>query len=355
MNVQVKGIPGPEITANGRKYLYFGGTSYLGLQHAPRFRELYASNTMAYGTHWGASRSGNVTLALYGEAETALAAKAGAGGALTLSSGFLAGRLLTDRFSAPAYRCFFAPTSHAALLPPGAGRAADWPSLVQAVTRHLESGAPQTPVIFTDSLDFSEGPRMVVSELASLPSGQCILVVDDSHGLGLIGENGWGTYPAFAEVGFREVILCGSMGKALGITAGLILGPASRISDIKQEPLFSGASPPPPAALATYLQAEAEGLLTGQRGRLDGHCTTLASREGLPPSLKWMPGYPVFTFRNPGLVDFLEKAGILVTHFDYTADGPAASPSRIVLSAAHTTEHMERLAEVLTEFQKIQS
>jgi hypothetical protein len=74
-----------------------------------------------------------------------------------------------------------------------------------------------------------------------------------------------------------------------------------------------------------------------------------AARVGQVPGLQAVPGHPVWTFRDPSLAEGLYNQGILITHFDYPAEGGTQSPSRIVITASHTTAHLDRLASCIRE------
>ncbi len=337
-------IPGPEFEAEGVNYLYFGGTAYLGMQQLPEFKALLAEAILRAGTHWGASRGGNVMVDAYAKAERRLAAWAGSEAALTLSSGFLAGRLLTDYFGGAGFRCFYSPSCHAALLPPGAGRATDWKTLKSDLQGYLRTRPKRPAVLFTDTLDFQNQPGPVYEALKTLPAADCMLVADDSHGLGILGPHGNGSFGTLQGLGFRELLVCGSLGKALGVTAGVVLGSREVLGALEQTPLFSGASPAPPASVLALAGALDSGLYASRREQLLRNMAHFASRIGQVPGLQAIPGHPVWTFRDPALAEGLFRHHILITHFDYAAEGGAQSPSRIVLTASHTAAHLDRLA-----------
>lgn len=351
MNIRLDHIPGPEFEWGGESYLYFGGTAYLGMQQLPEFKRWLAEATLQAGTHWGASRGGNVVVDVYEQAERRLAAWAGSEAALTLSSGFLAGRVLTDHYAGGAFHCFFSPSCHAALLPPGATRAADWDALRKDLRDFLGGHPNRQAVVFTDTLDFRHQPGPVYESLESLPVADCILVADDSHGLGILGPGGSGSFHALKGLGFRELLVCGSLGKALGVTAGLVLGSAEILRVLAKSPLFTGASPAPPAAVMALTHALETGLYARRRERLLANMAHFALRIGQVPGLKGVPGHPVWTFRDPALAEGLFRHRILITHFDYPAEGGSGSPSRIVLTASHTPAQLDLLASRIVELQ----
>jgi hypothetical protein len=132
----------------------------------------------------------------------------------------------------------------------------------------------------------------------------------------------------------------------------VIAGPQPRIDALKQTPLFAGASPAPPAGLATL----AEGLERGWYHEKFLQVSSLAAalQGQLAPSLplQWRQGYPVLSFRSPALARHLRENGILITDFQYAAEGGASSPSRIVITAAHKEPQLQQLKKVLEAFRE---
>ncbi len=343
-------IPGPRIEIDGVTHYYFGGTAYLGMQSDPDFLESHATHTRLLGTHWGASRIGNVVLPIYDAAEKALAAWLGSPACLTLSSGFLAARLLAEFFVGQGHPCLFSPNCHEALLFHGATREADWDSLYRALSRHTGESGEALPVVFSDATGGPSGPGPVWDLLGQLGRA-CILVVDDSHGLGITGPDGSGAYKPLEAMGFRELLLCGSLGKAMGITGGLIAGSAVRLETLRQTSFFAGASPAPPAGLASLLQSLDSGRYGRKLEKLRKHMDYLWQRVGKIKLLQGKERYPVLHFKDEALSGYLRRHRILITEFQYPAEGGETSPSRIVLTAAHSREDMAHLADLLEAFE----
>ncbi|MBC7920010.1 MAG: class I and II aminotransferase, partial [Ferruginibacter sp.] len=90
----IDSLPGRTVQAEGREFLYCGGTSYLGMARNEDFATLLAEGMRRYGTNYASSRLSNVQLRVFEEAESHLAAYAGAEAALTVSSGYLAGQMV---------------------------------------------------------------------------------------------------------------------------------------------------------------------------------------------------------------------------------------------------------------------
>ena len=108
-------LPGRTISHEGREYLFFSGTAYLGLPQHPDFHALMIDSIHRYGTVFGSSRNGNLRLAVYEEAEAKLASMFGAPAALTLSSGMMAGQVISNWLRAQNATFIYGPSAHPAL------------------------------------------------------------------------------------------------------------------------------------------------------------------------------------------------------------------------------------------------
>jgi 7-keto-8-aminopelargonate synthetase-like enzyme len=261
MDYYIDTFPGREIIINQKTYLYFGGTSYLGLQTDSAYKDLFIKNVKKYGTNYGASRKSNIRLSIYEEAESYLANWTGSEACLTLSSGYLAGQLVSGYFNTDQYKPFYAPNSHPALFGSGGGRAGagsytTYTSLEAALRKHLDKNVGIVPVVFLDSIDISGANYPDFKGIHSLPLKDIIIVADDSHGIGVVGKRGAGVFSILKDLEPAELIVCYSLGKALGIQGGAVLGTSKRIEDLKMTDFFGGASPVAPAYLATLIQGE---------------------------------------------------------------------------------------------------
>mgnify|MGYP001817891796 CR=1 FL=1 len=138
-----------------------------------------------------------------------------------------------------------------------------------------------------------ETPGPILQRLEAL-AGKCILVADDSHGLGVCGSRGRGSWEALQKFNFKKLLLCSSLGKALGITAGMVAGPARILDELRKTPFFEGASPAPPAGVATLGVALSEGWYEKQYKRLVQNTTYFYKLTNPLQLLKSQPPYPVF-------------------------------------------------------------
>ncbi len=333
MAFKIKHFPGRELRANGQVFLYFGGTSYLGLQTDPAFQKCHIANIKTYGTNYGASRISNVQLGIFEEAEQHLSTLVGSEACTTLSSGFLAGQLVAKEFNALQYERFYAPNTHCALFSMGAACFNSYSDLDTALRDAVREQQNKTPVVFLDAIDFEGNNYPHFRELQRLPLNKVILVVDDSHGIGIVGKNGSGVFQQLRECHPKELLVCCSLGKGFGIQAGAIFGSTERIEQFTKTDFFGGASPAAPAALATLVQSE--DIYRNKREKLLQNIELFSKGIVDISNFSWMKNHPAFSFSNPELASYLENNRIIITNFNYPAED-ASAMSRIVISADHS-------------------
>lgn len=338
--------PDSSIRIIDEDFLYFGGTSYLGLQSHPDFQRILIRNIKHYGTNWGSSRISNVQLEIFDEFERSISAISGSEDAICVSSGFLAGQILAGYFSQKGYRLFSAPNSHPAIINGQSTLFSSYKDLEEAICEN-EYGKGDEIVLFLDSIDFSGGNYPHFSQLRKLKLDDIILVVDDSHGFGLIGDNGFGLFKALGNLKCKELIVCGSLGKACATPSGVILGKAFRIQDLRTTEYYAGGSPPSPAALKSFIEAEA--LRTGLLQKLRDNIKFF--KDNISPIFpeNLLEDHPVFGYDDPGLTSALLKKGIITTNFPYPSEN-SALVSKIVLTAAHSEADILNLCASINDY-----
>ena len=342
-------FPGTEILIDRKKFFYFGGTAYLGLQFNKGFQDIHSRNIKKYGTSYGASRKSNVRFSIFDQAEQFLADWVGSEACTTLSSGYLAAQLVSSCFISKKYKPFHAPNCHTALFASGPDKNkiksySTYTSLKVALQQHLVLSKDIIPVVFLDSIDFSGTNFPGFEGIRSLPLHEVILVVDDSHGIGVIGPKGAGSYPLITKLNPKELLVCCSLGKALGIQSGAIFGSQKRIQELTDTDFFGGASPAAPASIATLL--EGWDFSTKSKSTLKGTYRCLL--EGLKNliAISKIPEYPAFSYSDNELTQYLYRNNIIVTDFSYP-NRAASLTSRIVLTASHSKEQLQYLSKLL--------
>lgn len=339
-------FPGRIVQTDKGEYHYFGGTAYLGLQTRSDFIEHYTENIMHYGTHYGASRASNVRFSIYDKAEQYLAQYIGSEHCITLSSGYMASQLVGQYFSTCEFSAYRTPSSHDSLTAPGQIQVDSYEQLKVALENKPKG---KTAVILLDSIDFMGLNYPEFNGLQSLELQDSIVVVDDSHGLGVIGPNGSGVFKHLSQLPIGELIVCGSLGKGFGLQLGGVFATKNRIEHLGQSPIFGGSSPATPATVATLIQTRY--IMDKQRERLkynlEQFCDLLENQ-----GLFIHPGdHPTFTFLDEQLTLHLYRNKIIVTSFPYpTKDSPQMS--RIVISAFHTSQDIKTLAQAINTYKK---
>lgn len=340
-------LPGRTIDLDGKEYLFFSGTSYLGIAQNPTFRAWLAEGMARYGTVFGSSRNGNLQLRIYEEAEAKLAEFARVEAALTLSSGMLAGQAVVNWLKAQDYGFIYGPNAHPAIwqeptitLPQLSFDA--WtkqlPDLVAAATtQHI--------VIAINSLDALFSVNYSFDWVNQLPDNQEItLLVDDSHGLGVIGPEGSGIRSRIPDRPNVRLIITASLAKAMGLPGGVIFSDSETLNAIRRTAFFGACSPTPPAYLYAFCQSQ--NSYHTAFDQLLANIRRFENRVGNSDLFQHIPDYPVFYTAQDRLYSSLLSNRIFVYSFAYPS--PTDKPNtRIVINALHRPEDIEQLGDNL--------
>ncbi len=346
MSIYLDRIPGRSFSHQGEEYLYFGGTSYLGLNTDTEFQALYRENLDQYGINHGASRNSNIRLSIFDQAEEQLAHRLGVPAAAVLSSGYLAGQLLRHFFSSEKFEVFHASSAHSALRMNGDHNVSHARDLQIKIDNFFALSESKTPVLFFDSISFDRHGFPDFDWIRELPLKKMILVADDSHGIGVVGEGGCGVYRTLAALQAKELIVCASLNKAPAVQAGVILGENWRIQQLKSTAIFAGASPPSPAGLATFLSAIS--LYQKRLKKLRENQGFFLQHVDNSDYFEFCPGHPAFSYSDDRLTHILKNNRIIVTDFNY-AGASQPNINRIVVSAHHREDDIARIALVIND------
>ena len=342
-------LPGRTITHEGRSYLFFSGTAYLGLPQHPAFQQGLVESMTRYGTSFGSSRNGNLRIGIYEEAEDKLARLVGAPHALTVSSGMLAGQVVVNHLRGQHTTFVYGPGAHPALwngptvdLPRLSF--ADWAAQLPDALNAYQTGLV---AILTNSIDSVRSQYYEFDWVSSLPDDRNItLVVDDSHGLGVLNDRR-GIWPQIPQKSNANLVVTGSLAKGMGLPGGVIFGDADTLADLRQTAFFGACSPMPPAYLDAYTKADA--LYANGYEQLRQN-VLLAEKLLLPTGLfSHATGYPLFFTEHDNLYSFLRERGIFVYSFSYPTPADRAN-TRIVISAFHTSDDIQTLANAVHEY-----
>jgi 7-keto-8-aminopelargonate synthetase-like enzyme len=341
--------------------LYFGGSDYLRLSWHPEVRRAMAEAVERQGPSACASRMTTGNVPVYGRLEEALAGFFGVRSATLTSSGYLAPLVVVQALAGDYTEVLLDERAHACLVD-----AARWTGLPVRTFRHRDPadlergrrgcGRGARVLVLTDGLFTHSGEVAPLAEYLERLSPSDTLVVDDAHGLAVLGEEGRGSCE-WSGVDLQRCVVTGTLSKGVGVYGGVVLGKASvRRAILERSGIFTGntALPPPCASgvLAALGVLDREGR--ERRQRLRRNSTWLRERlreDGYAVADGPGPMVSVATRTAAEARRWcarLRLAGVHPPWIRYP-NGPAPEFFRFALSSEHTEEQVARLAEVLHE------
>jgi 8-amino-7-oxononanoate synthase len=336
--------PTSKTSISGKEYLFFSGFSYLGLHALPAFKELLKQGIDEYGTTFISSRIANTRLHLYEELEHALAVLQQQQAAATFSSGFLASQAAVQ-YAATKGQLLYAPSAHPALW---TGQPVipkeDWATWAAATVEKINAHPDHSFVVVADSVNPLTSTINDFSWLQDVQQ-QVLVLIDDAHGIGVIGKEGNGIVQTLPQHPPVRYLLSASLAKAYSAQGGVISGHAADIAAIKKLPLFTGATPMMPANAWAFLQSFS--LHQTQRKLLKEHISYFAALTGNIGYLHNPFQLPIFLLKDSaGIEKYLLEHDIMISSFGYpNPDSPPVN--RIIVSAHHSEEELYILRKLL--------
>ena len=323
----LNGSPGRTAFVNGNEYLFFSGYSYLGMRHVPEFLSLVIEGISKYGWLFPSSRVSNTHLSLYEECEALLSSITQSEDTVLVSSGFTAGRLATALWRNEVFNLN---PSHPAIQ-----------------TNNVRTPEIESHVLAVDSVNVLTASITDFSFVNN--NEQKIVIIDDSHGIGLIGKNGEGISSALTTNKNTSYVLTYSLSKAWN-TAGGAVSCSKSIADIlRTQPHYSACTPAAPSTL--YAFEKGQHLYRMQRERLKNNISYFQSLIKDLDQIHFSRELPVVILPEAIDEQKLLQKGIIISSFAYP-DPKGKKIQRIVLSALHTKDDLEILAENLREVLK---
>ena len=366
----------PVASAGGavRELLMFCSNDYLGLAAHPALADALVDGAR----RWGGGSGASPLVSGHSQAHEAVAqwlARAYAphmpqARALGFCTGYMANLGVVTALGDADVELFCDALNHASLID-GArlarARVTVYPhGDVAALAQRLQASTAPRKLIVTDGVFSMDGDVAPLPELLALADAfDALLLVDDAHGLGVLGQRGLGCIEHFG-LNSRRLVLVGTLGKSAGLAGAFVVAHQAVTDHLLQKSrnyIFSTASPPAiEHALLTALE-----LLAGPEGQrrrhdLQARCEQL--RAGLTrllqqhPELPWRltdsstPIQPLVVGANAEamrLAARLEQAGIRVPGIRPPTVPAGTARLRITLCASHTEADVERLLQVLRD------
>jgi 8-amino-7-oxononanoate synthase len=352
------GPQGPRVRVAARVLVNFASNDYLGLASHPRLREAAHRAIDLYGVGSGASPLVIGHSALHEEAENRFAKFSGLPRALLFSSGYAANLGILATLAQRDAEIFSDALNHACLIDGARLSRARVTPFTHRDLAELEAKLAQSTaadrIVATDAVFSMDG------DLAPLPGmlelcerHDAWLVIDDAHGVGVIGARGRGSLEHF---GLRSprIVLMATLGKALGGYGAFVAGEEETIEWLLQRArtyVYSTALPPMAAAVAMESMALVESGSAGH-GALRERITqwrSIASQLGLAADSQ-SAIHPIVLGGNDAAVAAsaaLRDEGFLVPAIRPPTVPEGTARLRVSLSAAHEAEDLEGLGRAL--------
>lgn len=246
---------GSRVTAvvDGRQLVDFSSNDYLGLARHPAVAAAMSECAERCGSGSGASHLVTGHAAEHSRLEEELAAYTGRERALLFSTGFMANLAVMTTLAGRSETVLLDRLSHASLIDGGLLSGARFKRFAHGDVGAAEAAMTEsTSVLATDGVFSMDGDVGPLADLArTAKSHDAWLVVDDAHGLGVIGATGRGAVEHFGLDADTVPVLVGTLGKAFGSFGAFVAGSAELIELLMQKArsyIYTTALPQPVAA-----------------------------------------------------------------------------------------------------------
>lgn len=351
---------GADVLVDGVRRLNFCSNDYLGLANHPKIVTALQQAAGHYGVGSGASHLVSGHTQEHHELEDELAVHTGRERALLFSTGYMANLGTINALVGKGDGVFEDKLNHASLLDGGLLAGARFQRFLHNdlddLERKLSRSDARRKLIAVDGVFSMDGDLAPLPDLAELArQHNAWLMVDDAHGFGCLGDQGAGVAQHFQLDQERLPILMGTLGKAAGSFGAFVAG-----SEVLIETLIQQARPyiyttAMPAAIAAATRESLRIIRKESWRRQQLQSLIEYFREGAQHlGLELMPSttaiQPVIlgsaeeVMRVAGVLD---EQGIWVGAIRPPTVPEGTSRLRITLSAAHTTEKVERLLAAL--------
>lgn len=353
-----------EVIMEGRRRIMLGSNNYLGLTAAPEVVAAAEAALAEYGTGCSGSRFLNGTLRLHLELERELADFVHMDGAVTFSTGFQSNLGIISALVGRGDYVVCDRENHASIYD---GCRLSFGKMLRyrhADMDDLEAKLRAVPesagcLIVTDGVFSMGGDIAKLPEICELAARYgARVMVDDAHGLGVIGEGGRGTASHFGLEGKVDVIM-GTFSKSLASLGGYMAASELVCDYVRHNsrPFIFSASIPPSACAAALAALR----LLRERPELPRRLLSLASyaraglkARGLRIIESETPIIPIYTYEMENTLTSAKRlydAGVYVNPVLPPAAAPGECLLRVSCMATHTEalldEAMNIIAEVL--------
>ena len=362
----VVGPQGAAVIVDGKSYLNFCSNDYLGLANHPDIISAFKKAADEYGVGSGASHLVCGHTALHHALEEKLAEFTGRPRALLFSTGYMANLGVVNALLGNSDFIFEDKLNHASLIDAGLLSGARFQRFlhndVDNLRSRLERASSGRKLICVDGVFSMDGDLAPLPELAALAQQHdAWLMMDDAHGIGVLGEHGGGCAEYF-DLDQRQLpILMGTLGKAFGSFGAFVAGSEVLIETLIQFARTYIYTTALPAAVAAATSQSLD-IIRGEAwrreklNRLIARFRKGAAQIDLPLMNSSSAIQPLLIGDAARAMALSEK--LAAQGFWISAIRPPTVPAntarlRITLSAAHSEEQIDRLLDALAQAVKI--
>ncbi len=361
----VESAQGAQVVVDGESLRCFCSNDYLGLANHPKVVETLQQASEKYGVGSGASHLVCGHNYEHHQLEEEFAALTGRDRALLFSSGYMANLAVITTLLDKQDAIFEDKLNHASLIDGGLLSGARFQrflhSDLQSLQKKLEKSSSRRKLICVDGVFSMDGDIAPLPELAEVARQQdALLMVDDAHGFGVIGNKGLGCCDKFSSSQDDVPILMCTLGKAIGGFGAMVAGSELLIETLVQfaRPYIYTTSIPPAVAAAARTSLQ---LLQQESWRRE-HLQKLIAHFGSEAKNLTLPLMPSSTAIQPLLVgdeelslqwqQKLQDRGFWVGAIRPPTVPKGSARLRITLSAAHSLDDVNALLETLSDIHK---
>ena len=352
----------PEIIMNGRKMIMVGSNNYLGLTNHPKVKEAAIEAIRKYGTGCAGSRFLNGTLDIHVQLEEKLAGFMRKDSALIFSTGFQVNLGVISALVGKDDIVIIDKMDHASIIDGcrlSFGEVKKFRHNDMAdLERVLREYEDKDKMIVVDGVFSMEGDIANLPDIVTLAKKYgARLMVDDAHGIGVLGKTGRGTAEHFGLEDEVDLIM-GTYSKSLASIGGFISGSAEVIHYIKHlaRALVFSASPPPASVASVSVAIDIIESEPERRDQLWKNTQKMLAgfkQIGFQTGRSETPIIPVIVGEDEKaflMAMMLQEEGI----FANVAVTPAVPTGMALIRTSYMATHTdEQLDRVLKAFEKV--
>ena len=347
---------------DGKKVLSFCSNDYLGLANHPDVVSRFKQAADQYGVGSGSAHLVSGHTKEHHALEEELADFIGTERVLLFSTGYMANlgvvSALCDRHS----EIYEDKLNHASLLDAALlsrSKRIRFPHLdTENLEERLSNSESQDKFIASDGVFSMDGDLAPLNKLVTLAEkNNATLMIDDAHGIGVLGEKGKGIIEHFGVENKHVPVLMGTLGKAFGTAGAFVAGSEELVETLIQKSrsyIFTTAMPAAVAA-ATRESLDIIKKENWRREKLQSLIAQFrkgASELGLTLIDSISPIQPIIIGSSEKTVSLSEKLlekNILISAIRPPTVAEGTSRLRVTFSATHTEKHIEKLLKALSE------